>query len=515
MPIGDTLGFAHSKGKAGRPRFPALFLLALAMVPAPVFAQAGTPGNGAGDDTRLRLDRGIDQRETESEREVLKGADDLGAVPSTIVVDGHTYSVSNNVNEMGEALYVSVARRQWADVRRFLKAYLALDHHDPMLVLYAQGALARQDKDFAGAERLYRQLLALQPNFLPGQLELGRVLFESHKDRDALATFRQARAELVGDGEKVAGVRKTVDDFIKALKRRGGWQGSFAIGPEYSDNLNQSSASYTCLLPGADGSCLIDREVPDPIKAAGINFEGTISRRMPLAGHGGILSKTVVFGDVFPGNGRYSQTSLSTQIGYDHQSAKAGYTLSPTFDLGSYGPHLLYTAWGVRAEGIINLSQVAALRLELDHKTFDYKQPGYKDYSGGQTEAYLTGWYALPHSWTLFGGPDLVDKVTDDPTNSFRQYGFRAGLNKPFGKGLNLLLFGSYHWRDYGAYSELLGAKRDDAQQDYVSVIKVPAMRFAGFIPSILVQHNRVKSNVDWLYSYRRTSVSLRIDHVL
>ncbi|WP_240700294.1 surface lipoprotein assembly modifier [Sphingomonas gei] len=487
--------------------------MASALAPIPVYAQAGTPGSAAGDDTRLRLDDGIDRRETDREREVLKGSDDLDAVPSTIVIDGHTYTVSNNVNEMGEALYVSVVRRQWADVRRFLKAYLALDHHDPMLVLYAQGALARQEKDFVGAERFYRKLLALQPDFLPGRLELGRILFENHKDRDALATFRQARAELAGDGEKVAGVRKTVDAFINGLNRRGGWQGSIAIGPEYSDNLNQSSASYTCLLAGADGSCLIDRKVPDPIKAPGINLEGTISRRVPLGGRGGILSKAVVFGDVFPGNGRYSQTSLSTQIGYDHQSARASYTISPTFDLGSYGHHLLYTAWGVRAEGLLNLSQVAALRLELDHKTFDYKQPAYKDYGGGQTEAYLTGWYVLGHSWTLFGGPDFVDKSTDDPTNSFRQYGFRAGLNKPLGKGLNLLLLGSFHWRDYGAYSELLGAKRDDAEQDYVSVIKVPALSFAGLTPSILVQHNRVKSNVDWLYSYRRTAASFRLEY--
>ena len=45
-----------------------------------------------------------------------------------------------------------------------------------MLVAYAEGGLARAVGDFDEAEARYRTLLDLQDDFLPGQLELARVL---------------------------------------------------------------------------------------------------------------------------------------------------------------------------------------------------------------------------------------------------------------------------------------------------------------------------------------------------
>ena len=54
--------------------------------------------------------------------------------------------------------------------------------------------------DLRGAERSYRQLLALQPDFQPGRIELARVLFENQRDRESEATFRAVLAQLHSDG---------------------------------------------------------------------------------------------------------------------------------------------------------------------------------------------------------------------------------------------------------------------------------------------------------------------------
>jgi tetratricopeptide (TPR) repeat protein len=465
-----------------------------------------------GEDTRLRLNQGIDRRSAETERQLLEG-EDLVTLPSTIEIDGRTYTVSNDVNEMGQALYISIARRQWNDVRRFLNAYSALRDRDPMLVLYAKGALAREAGDIAAAEAHYRELLALQPDFLPARLELARALFESRKDRDALRAFRQLRTDLETQGDKAAGVRRTIDIFIQALEKRRGWQGSLAIGPGYSSNLNQSSASYTCLLIGPDGTCLFDRKVPDPIQAAGINFEGTLNRRVPLSGNGGLLGRALLYGDVYPGNGAYSQATLTTQIGYDYQARRGGYSISPTFDLASFGPDILYSAWGLRAEAMVAPTPNTAIRIEASRKVLDYRLRAYEDYDGALTEAYLTGWWASAHGLSLFGGPDFLDKTANHDENGYRQLGFRLGVNKQFGKAASLLAFTSLRWRDYRSYSELLEARRHDREQNFVATVKLPALRFAGLTPNILVQHTRVESNVDWLYSYKRTAASLRLEY--
>lgn len=465
-----------------------------------------------GDDTRLRLDQGIDRRAAETERALLEGAGDL-RLPTTIEIDGRTYTVSNDANEMGQALYISVLRKQWTDVRRFLQAYLALGDRDPMLVYYAQGALAREAGQLDAAENHYRDLLGLQPAFLPGRLELARVLFESRQDRDALRLFRQLGADLETQGDKAAGIRRTVDIFLQALEKRQGWQGSLAIGPGYSNNLNQSSASYTCLLTGPGGECLIDRKVPDPIEAAGINFESTLNRRVPLGGNGGIVGRALLYGDIYPGHGDYSQATLTTQIGYDRQFRRGNWSISPTFDLASFGSDLLYRAWGLRAEAMIAPTANTAFRLEASRKVLDYRQRAYEDYDGALAEVRLTGWWALPHGVSVFGGPDYVDKDAPHDANAYRQLGFRLGVNKQFGEAVGLLASTSHRWRDYRGYSELLGARRHDREKNYVAIVRLPALGFAGLTPNIFVQHTRVESNVDWLYSYRRTAASLRLEY--
>lgn len=477
--------------------------LAMLWVAAPASGQSARS-----EDNRLRLDPGIDRRTTLSEREAIEGPEP----PDRIIIDGQVYSVGHNPDDLGRALYLSVARKNWADVRRFLPPYLALARHDLMLVAWARGGLARSDGRLAEAERQYRALLAIQPDFLPGQLELGRVLFENRKDREAHHLFRAIRDQLAGQGEQAAGVRRTVDTFLDALDRRGGWQGMIAAGPGYSSNLNQTSASQTCLLVGADGTCLIDRTLPPAIASVGLNVEGSISRRIALKGQGGLLAQAFVYGDTWPAHGDYNQATLSAQIGYDHQTARRSLTLSPTFDLSSFGNRVLFTAPGLRAEAMLTPSPSTALRLDVVRRVFNYRR-SFDDLDGALIEASLTGWWSRPRDWTLFAGVEAGDKQAEKRANAYRHVGARLGVVHGFADWAELTLIGSVRQRDYAAFSELLDAVRHDREANLTAVLRLPTLRLAGLTPNILLQHNRVKSNVDWLYSFHRTAASIRLEH--
>ncbi|MET3436161.1 surface lipoprotein assembly modifier [Sphingomonas sp. 1185] len=460
------------------------------------------------EDDRLRLDPGIDRRPTARERAAI----DASNRPTSITIDGQTYSVANNPDDLGRALYLSVARRQWSDVRRFLPAYLALANPDPMLVAWARGGLARSEGRLGEAERAYRTLLAIQPDFMPGRLELGRVLFENRKDREARTLFRDIRADLADQGERAAGVRRSVDTFLSVLDRRRGWQGMIALGPGYSSNLNQTSASQTCLLIGQDGRCLIDRTLPPAIASVGVNVEGNASRRIPLGGHGGLLARAFLYGDIWPGHGTYDQATLSAQIGYDHQTARYSLTLSPTFDLAGFGHRLLFAAPGLRAEAMVSPSPSTAIRVELARRQFDYRG-GHDDLDGALTEANATFWLSLRGGWTLFGGVEGGDKRAAARANAYRHVGARMGVAHGFSDWADLTLIGSVRQRDHRGYSDLLGAVRHDRETNLTAVLRLPRLRLAGLTPNILLQHNRVTSNVDWLYSFRRTAASIRLEH--
>lgn len=482
--------------------------IALPGIPTPVLAQV------TGDqDTRLRLEQQADQQRRGNESRLLEEADDFGNPPASIEIDGEVYSVGKTVSEMGKAIYILIGRRRWPEVQRFLPAYERLAGHDPMLVLYAKGGLARARGDLGAAERYYRALLDLQSNFLPGQLELARVLFENRKGREAGRAFEAARAQLVSEGDKAKDVAHTIDTFLAALKRRRAWQGSIAIGPSYSTNLNQSSASYTCLLAAPDGRCLIDRKVPDPIEAAGINFEAMLGRDVPLAGHHGVRARALLFGDLYPDHHAYSQATLIARLGYQYQTAKNAIALSPTLEIGTLGSSVLYQAWGANAEWTRAVSNRALLRFEGNYRDYRYRLKAFDAPDGALTDVSLTGWYSLSPRWTLFGGPDLAAKDARNPVDAYLQWGGRLGLSTTLGKSVSLLLLGSYRNRQYSAFSELLGAKRREDQFNATAIARFPALQFARLVPELVAQHTRVESNIGWLYSYKRTTASMRLSY--
>ena len=249
---------------------------------------------GAGEaDTRLRLEREFEQEGRAREDRLLEDAEALNGPPAELESDGQPDTVGDNVHDVGRALYLSIQRQDWPGAARFLEVYLRFEDRDPMLVAYAEGGLARAVGDFDEAEARYRALLDLQGDFLPGQLELARVLFEHRKDQEARRAFERLRARLKAQGEQAAGVLRTVEAFLGALRERRGPRGALALGPGYNNNLNQSSASRTCLRAAPNGVCLLERTIPAPIAALGLNIEGRAGMRAPLVGHHGLSLRAV------------------------------------------------------------------------------------------------------------------------------------------------------------------------------------------------------------------------------
>jgi len=46
-----------------------------------------------------------------------------------------------------------------------------------------------------------------------------------------------------------------------------------------------------------------------------------------------------------------------------------------------------------------------------------------------------------------------------------------------------------------------------------IGIARLPILKLGPLVPEIVVQHNRVTSNIDWLYSYKRTTASVRLSY--
>ncbi|ODN66113.1 porin family protein [Methylophaga muralis] len=470
--------------------------------------------NGWADDkdTSLRLNQSIDLQSNEQERQILKDEDYLKGERPTLTIDGKTYTIKHDVNDVGRALYMSIQQKQWPAVIYFLDEYQTFANADPMLIAYAQGSLARLQGNMQQAEAEFKTLLDIKPDFMLGQLELARVLFENRKDAESEAMFQQIAQSLNPADARQQGVLTTVDSFLQAVDKRQAWQGSIALGPTWSDNLNQTSESYSCLF--FYGSvCLFERATPEAVKSHGVDYELTLNKRFALSGHHGLFFRSLWFGQSYKDHSIYNESQLSTQFGYSYHDMRNQYSLAPSFEFVRYGNDSLYGAAGLHGEWLHYLTDKVMFKLEADYKDQQYRKDILADqYDGGIWSSYATAWYGLPNNWTLFGGLDWTRKTAEVEQNAYEQIGVRAGVAKNFNEHINAVLFVSLREREHDAFNALLDEQRKDFEQNYTVILRFPTLAVYGLEPNLTFKHRKVQSNVDWLYSYDSNSVSLKLE---
>ena len=144
---------------------------------------------------------------------------------------------------------------------------------------------------------------------------------------------------------------KTVDSFIQALDHREDWQGSLAIGPTWSDNLNQSSESVvTYRYVTAEETIVVKRSLPKAVSAHGQNFEATLNRRMAISGHHGMFVRSLLYGQAYEKESMYNESTLISNAGYSYHDASNQYAIGPSYEFSTIGSDAMYSAWGLRGE---------------------------------------------------------------------------------------------------------------------------------------------------------------------
>ena len=71
----------------------------------------------------------------------------------------------------------------------------------------------------------------------------------------------------------------------------------------------------------------------------------------------------------------------------------------------------------------------------------------------------------------------------------------------------------SFRWRQFDKFTPVLEARRHDFEQNYTLILSAPRWAFYGLTPNLTYQYNQNNSNVEWLYSYDKHNVSLKLEH--
>ncbi len=452
-------------------------------------------------------DQATDQPRNSSQQQLLH-AD--SAARRAIIIDGKSYPIQDNVNDLGRALYMSIQQQHWADVEYYLAKYQTLANADALLLAYARGTLARIRGDMQQAAAQYRKLVELNPDFFPGQLELARVLFADHHNQQAKQLFAQIADQLDPSNTKHANIISSVENFTEALQRRHTWQSSDALGTIWTDNLNHSSQSYTCFA-SFRGRCFSERQTPDAISAHGIDYQLTLNRQVSISGQHGIYFRAQLSAQRYQDYPDYNQTIMTNQIGYAFENYADYISLAPAYEFLEYGNATFYRAWGVHAQWRRKLSTTQMFKLTADYKQLKYAEQPRQRHNGAAFSLNFSAWQSLADNWMLISGVDWLEITATEKTESYNKLGLRFGASKQFAAGIQVVLLTAASQRSNHKFSTILGAKRNDIVKNATLTITAAKFPIGSFTPTITLHQRSTRSNIDWLYSSQSNNIKLQL----
>ncbi|WP_133405989.1 porin family protein [Parashewanella tropica] len=469
------------------------------------------------EDTQLRLEQQAEQGLQKKEQAILQDEMAREARDSKLTINGRTYHVNNNVNELGRALYLAVQHKMWPAVKEFLPRYQAIVTHDLMLVLYAEGGLARHAGNLTQAENKYRQLLILKPDFILAKLELARVLFENHKNNEAAKQFAEIEKFIPKYDPKTQGVQATIAAYSKAIRNRDEWHGFFSFGPSFDSNINQASG-------------LTDRVLTSPFvtPSMGVGIETSLERRWSLSNHNGIQWRTLLFASNYYGesyvtlvdrrnkklrdHSEFSQGTYITKLGYSYKEAKNQLFIAPLFELKLLDKKAFFTSVGLTAEWLRFISPTTMMKLELNYKKQEFIKPDLRLQNGIDFSSYFTLWKRVSDKLTMFGGMDYSQKRARDTNFNSDNFGLRLGLSYPLTDGINTTVFSSFRNQSFKGYNAFFRDTRKDNTQNYTIIVKAPKHEFAGLVPSLQLNYGRSQSSHAVLYSFDKHAVHFKLE---
>lgn len=410
-------------------------------------------------------------------------------------------------NRIETLLLTAINHYRWQELEKLIKYYQNKSNHDKGLLLFANASLAKGKGNYQKAEQLYKQLLEHYPNFVRAKLDLAKTQFENQENISARQTFSE-----INTSELPPMVDKNIKSYLNAIDTRQNWHGSLSLGFIQTNNINESSEHSDCLLALPSGLCVIERNAPEVINAKGFNYDVTLGKRFEIADHHGFILRGLWYGRSYPHYRIYNESTLSISGGYSYQDVSDTLVVAPLAEYSFYSNESLYHSLGIRGEWGKKITAKLNHNLQIEYKNRSYDDKRYQQNEGDIVNIYSTLSYALTPSTIVFGGVDWERIKADSPLSSSRQYGFRLGVYKQFNNGFDINLSGIWRQRQFDTYNPLLEERRNDKKQIYSLTFRYAHPTFNGFIPALSIEHIRSNSNIEWLYSHKKTSINLKVE---
>lgn len=401
----------------------------------------------------------------------------------------------------------AVNRRDWAGAEHWLQAYAEVPEHDPVLFDFVAASRASAEGRHAEAIAGYRKVLAANPKFTRGSLDLARTLYADNRLGDAEAVFRDLREQPLPPQ-----VIRHIDDYLAALKRRQQMRFSLSVSGVREDNVNRASTVVDRCALVFFGNCLANRPGKE-ITATGTYVEGTLNKLWSLAGNHGVMLRSIGYGNLYASRHEYDNLVSTTYLGYQYASARNQLQVLPLLEYDREGGRKAYQAAGLRTSFTRQLGARAQVEASHEYKHRDFSRA--LEYLEGDFRGLsLFGNYALRRNTVVYGGLMWRRSDAQRPVFAYREEALRLGLYQSFADKVTTNVSYGYRRKLVAAEHPLFGERQRDREHSLYLNVSLPAYAWRGVTPTMSYEYRDNTSNIAHAYSFEKSRLSVGFNWV-
>jgi len=406
--------------------------------------------------------------------------------------------------QMAQHIGLFIRQQQWAALASLLAEYEAHPRADPLLVLYAKGALYRQQKQYLAAIAAFSALLSAQPELHHIRLDLALMQMEDKQYSEAIKTFDS----LVHSAQVPIQIRQLAENYQKQLRKLYTLDVSFSSSFTRNDNVNQASSERILTIGGID---FVRAEESLPKVGHGVNYAIGLRRMLPLKTRHALSFDVNYYGVHYWDQHDYSERTLRLAPAWLYQSHQQWVKLGPVYERNWLGDARYGFRAGAQAEWGRKLRGTHYLIPYFHYANKHYLLPNLGRYEG---DYYRTGlnwvFQPVPRIRMNLGASQQWD-VLNDKSESSRTSSLQAGSTFRAGNGFSLQTHVQVGQRDFSAPHFLFGTTRRDRELSANIGLWHEKLSAFGFAPKLVYQHRRIHSTIPALYSRKSHGLMIEI----
>lgn len=386
-----------------------------------------------------------------------------------------------------KVLLQALSTNQAEVVQTLLPYYRQKSDADIRLIQWGEAIIARSQRRYDESIRIYRDMIAREPENLPVRLQLAMALFLNHENEAALDQFERIRAMKLP-----ASATHAVNRYIDAVHQRDQWDVGGGLSYIRDNNVNNAPRPDTTLY---------GFRAWEPESASGVQYRIQLGRRLPLRNQYYNRIDIETGGKQYFSNRQYSESSTTVGWSLGRQTGNSDIRLGPMYEKKWYAggratsdslkQYSAFSGLALQASHWVNSQWQWRTQLQWGRERFN-RQP----YLDGTTLLWSNTAFYLSSAarfWNV--GVDYYRKGARDKAHAFHLWSARAGWSQDWPQGVSTYLQISYSQRKYEGYRLFLAQRQKNKETVAQLSVWHRGLHFRGFTPRLTFSYQSVRSN--------------------